>query len=140
MDMQAVKEYKVEFRNGGVEITGYSGTEKNLRIPAKIYLPVISIGSRAFLYKGLTSMTIPNSVTSIGEWAFFSNKLTSVTIPNSVTSIGNNAFALNELTSVTIPANVSLSNGFSNSLDSYYNTNGKKAGTYTYADYKWSMR
>ncbi|MDY4854374.1 MAG: leucine-rich repeat domain-containing protein, partial [Prevotella sp.] len=43
---------------------------------------------------GLTSVTIPNSVTSIGGSAFaWCESLTSVTIPNSVTSIGNEAFA-----------------------------------------------
>ena len=43
---------------------------------------------------GLTSVTIPNSVTSIGESAFSGcSGLTSVTIPNSVTSIGKEAFA-----------------------------------------------
>ena len=42
---------------------------------------------------GLTSVTIPESVTSIGSNAFFDcSGLTSFTIPNSVTSIGNNAF------------------------------------------------
>ena len=42
---------------------------------------------------GLTSLTIPNSVTSIGKGTFYGcSGLTSVTIPNSVTSIGNSAF------------------------------------------------
>jgi len=42
---------------------------------------------------GLTSVTIPNSVTSIPMCAFFGcSGLTSVTIPNSVTSIGDYAF------------------------------------------------
>ena len=54
-----------------------------------------SIGEDAFLgCCGLTSITIPNSVTSIGDRAFSScSGLTSVTIPNSVTSIGDNAFS-----------------------------------------------
>ena len=43
---------------------------------------------------GLTSVTIPNSVTTIGSSAFgYCSGLTSVTIPNSVTSIGNLAFS-----------------------------------------------
>ena len=52
------------------------------------------IGSYAFQYcSGLTSVTIPNSVTSIEYGAFWGcSGLTSVTIPNSVTSIGGSAF------------------------------------------------
>ena len=57
---------------------------------------------------GLTSVTIPNSVTSIGEYAFgWCSGLTSVTIPNSVTSISDGTFAgCSGLTSVTIPNSV----------------------------------
>ena len=57
---------------------------------------------------GLTSITIPNSVTSIGNSAFsFCSGLTSITIPNSVTSIGNEAFSgCRSLTSITIPNSV----------------------------------
>ena len=57
---------------------------------------------------GLTSVTIPNSVTSIGNCAFDScTGLTSVTIPDSVTSIGDSAFyGCTGLTSVTIPDSV----------------------------------
>ncbi len=47
----------------------------------------------SFAPAGLTTYTIPNSVTSIGEYAFGNcSALTSVTIPNSVTEIGYGAF------------------------------------------------
>ena len=57
---------------------------------------------------GLTSVTIPNSVTSIEEQAFYCcTSLTSITIPNSVTRIGGGAFLwCSGLTSVTIPNSV----------------------------------
>jgi hypothetical protein len=66
---------------------------------------VTSIGSSAFeKCTGLTSVTIPNSVTRIGVSAFEKcTGLTSITIPNSVTSIGSYAFSgCTGLTSVTI--------------------------------------
>ena len=67
-----------------------------------------SIGYAAFYdCSGLTSITIPNSVTSIEEEAFFGcSSVTSVTIGNSVTTIGEWAF-LNcfSLTSIVCEAN-----------------------------------
>lgn len=79
-----------------VTITGFDGTPTGaLVIPATINgYPVRTIGYGAFnACSGLTSVTIPDSVTSIGNYAFNScSGLTSVTIPDSVTSIGEHAF------------------------------------------------
>ena len=62
---------------------------------------------------GLTSVTIPNSVTSIRKNAFYGcTGLTSVEIPNSVTSIGEQAFMYcSGLTSVVIPNSVTSIGG-----------------------------
>ena len=63
---------------------------------------VTSIGYEAFSYcSGLTSVTIGSGVTNIGKLAFYyCSGLTSITIPNSVTSIGSRAFDRVDLTTV----------------------------------------
>ena len=59
-----------------------------------VYTSNDKLGYAAFSgCSGLTSLTIPSSVTSIGESAFYGcSGLTSFTIPSSVTSIGWGAF------------------------------------------------
>ena len=68
-----------------------------------------NLGDHAFYgCNGLTSLTIPSSVTSIGDYAFYECcGLTSLTIPSSVTSIGREAFyCCCGLTSLSIPSSI----------------------------------
>ncbi len=70
---------------------------------------VTSIGRNAFLgCSGLTNVTIPEGITSIGEYAFSDcSKLVNVMIPDSVTSIGKGAFhSCSGLTSLTLSNNI----------------------------------
>ena len=119
--------------DGTYEVSGIGpqlGTE--LVIPAEHHgVAVTSIGENSLKGTGLTSVTIPDSVTSIGKFAFVGcsnltsihipegiktieqgvfggcSGLTSITIPNGVTHIGYNAFgSCTGLTSITIPDSV----------------------------------
>ena len=114
---EVTKKPSNEYYYGSIVIPSvvtYNGEEYSVKI----------IGDWAFSdCSGLTSVTIPNSVTSIGNSAFYGcSGLTSVTIGNSVTSIGNCAFEdCSGLTSVHITdiaawCNISFGDNISNPL------------------------
>ena len=70
---------------------------------------VASLGTSCFDgCSGLTSITIPSSVTSLDDWCFCDcTSLTSITIPSSVTSLDDYCFLrCSGLTSITIPSSV----------------------------------
>jgi len=122
---------------------GASAFERNRLASLVIPNKVTVIEQDAFRDNRITSLTIPDSVTSIGQAAFANNRLTSITIPNKVTSLGYSVFSGNPLTSITIGRNVSLETEkyptFGNNFGTFYNNNGKKAGTYTYSNGTWSI-
>lgn len=97
------------FDIGSKMILFYNCSEQDVIIPSMIYgAPVEKIAFFTFMSKGLTSVTIPDSVTSIGQQAFFDNSLESVIIPDSVTQIDPYAFAVNNLTSITLSNSLSM--------------------------------
>ncbi len=106
--------YTYTISNGEAIITDVDESiSGSITIPSTLGgYPVTCVGTFAFGYTRLTSITIPDSVTSIGDYAFYNcTALTSVTIPDSVTSIGSFAFSgCSGLTSVNIPNSVTSIN------------------------------
>ena len=97
----------VAVTSGDVKYSGDIEIPDHATFNGKTY-SVTSISKEAFTGSGLTSVTIPNSVTQIEDNAFKScSSLPSIIIPNSVISIGSFAFQYcSGLTSVTIPNSV----------------------------------
>lgn len=122
---QNIGDFYFKEENGGITITLYKGTTKNVVIPEKIDgLPVVAIGDYVFENYKLTSITLPNSLTSVGDGAFSKNQLTSITIPNSLSSVGMDAFE----------------GGGNYGFDNFYINQEKRAGTYVYHYGKWQRQ
>ena len=70
-------------------VSGYSGLGGPVIIPEG----VTTIAYRALAdMTGITSFTLPSTLTTIGEYSFSGNAITSIVFPASVTNIGNLAF------------------------------------------------
>lgn len=88
--------------NNTVKTTNYNTTGGTMvDIPTTVSrgcetYSITEIGSFSFQSKGLTAVTIPNTIVNIGEKAFFINNLTTLTIPDSVINIDEGAFAQNQ--------------------------------------------
>ena len=94
---------------GGYAFEGCSGLT-SLTLPASI----TTIGERAFTgCSGLTSLNLPASITTIGRSTFSGcSGLTSLTLPAGITSIGSSAFwGCSGLTSLTLPAGITTIGG-----------------------------
>lgn len=98
--------------DGTVSITGYSGMETALNVPATVDGYVVSaIDNHAFEANwDITSVTLPNGLAAIGEGAFMDcGSLTTVTIPETVSRIDRAAFAgCSMLTAISLPETVSV--------------------------------
>ena len=116
--------------DGKATITSYTTPSGDIVIPSDIDgYPVTGIGASAFEEcKGLTSVTIPDTVTNIGSRSFgYCSGLTKVTIGGGVKSIGTDAFylctGLKEVHVVDLAAwcGISLGNPESNPLSYSHN-------------------
>lgn len=74
---------------------------------------ILGIGSSAFSNSGLTTVTLPNSLTYLGDYAFSDCKdLSSISIGTGITEIPYNCFSgCNALTSVDLPEHVTSIGG-----------------------------
>ena len=80
-----MSDFVYEVDGGKVTITDYTGAGGDVMVPSMIDgRPVTCIGDNAFCYcTGLTSITLPNSLTTIGYYAFSGcHGLTSITLPD----------------------------------------------------------
>ncbi len=95
-------------QDGGVVISGYTGSYKKVSIPPKIDgRKVIAIDDDAFYHNSdLHSVTVPEGVVRIGNRSFsHCTDLTTVRLPESVTEIGDDAFEFClSLSSVNVPS------------------------------------
>lgn len=101
-----------ETSGGTIKITGYTGNDSILVIPAMIEgKPVRTIGYSAFSNNTkLQGIIIPSGVTTINDSAFYlCSSLGSISIPNTVTSIGKWAFyGCSSLSNINIPDSVNV--------------------------------
>lgn len=104
-------EYTYEVVDGGIQITGYNGSDTKVVVPQAINgYSVIKIGDNAFKNQtNIESITLPNTVKSIGSYSFRGcTNLSSIELGTSVSTIGRYAFMnCSSLASITIPQSIS---------------------------------
>jgi hypothetical protein len=154
----------VSTANGKIIITGYTGTDKSVSVPKKIMgADVTTIGPGAFANQQLTKIKLPDTIGGVSKQAFMNNSLTEVIIPKNVFFVEQEAFANNKITTVTINkdgitldprtfANNPITKiviGKNASFDKTtftpdfyqaYRANTLQAGTYTFANGKWTYK
>ena len=97
------------------KITGYTGTSTDVLIYDSITnvngkINFVAIDNNAFKNSGVTSVTIPNSITSIGSNAFDTtlslNTVSIDQINSNISIINNSTFLNSNMTSFTLPNSV----------------------------------
>ncbi|MBQ3941101.1 MAG: leucine-rich repeat protein [Oscillospiraceae bacterium] len=96
----------------------------------------VTLGKNTFMSSGISSISLPNTVTEIPEGCFSGMQITSFTMPDSVKTIGKEAFS-----STTLPATFKISKNVE-TIDEYafsyaygvqaYTLNGSKDGSNAY--------
>ncbi len=103
-------EYTYSSADGGIVITKYTGTAKELAIPSMLDgQPVRRIADQAFEgHMGLNSLFLPGSLRHIGERALQNcHNLMDLSISEGVTSIGRSAFSsCSRLVSLVLPQSI----------------------------------
>ena len=98
--------------DGTLQISGYSGSDETVEIPAEIYgYPVTSIGGTAFMSTdGLKHVVIPEGITAIYGQSFANNhELESVQLPGTLEKIGYASFEFcSALKEIVIPEGVTF--------------------------------
>ena len=92
-----------------VMITAYYGSSTDVTIPETMdNYKVTVIGHSVFNDKGITSVTMPDSIKEIQDYAFSSNEnLTSVQLSNNLQVLGTNVFFnCRNLESIELPATI----------------------------------
>ncbi|HEV2327570.1 MAG TPA: leucine-rich repeat domain-containing protein [Verrucomicrobiae bacterium] len=95
--------------DGAITITGCSVNAGAVIIPSTTNgYPVVNIGDDAFANHGITSVTIPDSVTNIGEATFYDcTSLASVSLGNGLVTLGTLGFEdCSALTGITFPSSL----------------------------------
>jgi len=100
---------------GAITITGYTGSGGAVTIPATVSgAPVTSIAASALAGSGITTITLPASITSIGADAFQScTSLTNLSFQGNAPTVGANAFQGDSGASITyLPGTTGWTNPF----------------------------
>jgi len=116
------------------------------------------VGKGAFLDNRIQTLSIPNGVVFLDDYSFGNNPITTLVIPKSLATADDKIFVSRDkgfrgafsnkdntstITTITLPSNVDSGNfygNFSSDFQSFYASQGRKAGTYTWTGRIWTVK